>query len=153
MLPARVDLAVGGKVAGREGGFFGKVSAAEYRRIAAETYYETEKLMEEERDFWGESPVVHDAEHAVYRFKDDGVFAFGPETINERELIRRGLWEGPSSEEKARSSYRIRVIAYLLHRPMAKGDADSSDGIRGIALAGLRDLSNTQYATVQADSV
>jgi hypothetical protein len=76
----------------------------EYRRIAAETYYETEKLMEEERDFWGESAVVYDEEHDVYRFRDDGVFAFGPETINERELIRRGLWEGPPSVEAARRS-------------------------------------------------
>ena len=51
------------------------------------------------------------------------------------------------------TSYRIRVIAYLLHRPTAKSAAESSDGTRGFALAGLRDLSNTQYATVQADSV
>jgi len=40
----------------------------------------------------------------VYRFKDDGSFAFGPTTINEPELVRRGLWEGPTSEEAARFS-------------------------------------------------
>lgn len=91
-------------MAGGQGGFFGeKRSAAEYRKIAAETFYETEKLMDEERDFWGESPVVYDAERDVYRFRDNGVFAFGRETINERELMRRGLWEGPSSEEAART--------------------------------------------------
>lgn len=96
----------GGRVAEHEGGFFGRTTAAECRRIAAETYYETEKLMDEEREFWGESPVVYDEEHDVYRFRDDGVFAFGPATINERELIRRGLWAGPTSEEAARMSKR-----------------------------------------------
>ncbi len=90
-------------MAGGQGGFFGeKRSAAEYRKIAAETFYETEKLMDEERDFWGESPVVYDQERDVYRFRDDGVFAFGPATINEWALIRRGLWEGPTSWEAAR---------------------------------------------------
>ena len=48
---------------------------------------------------------------------------------------------------------RIRVIAYLLHRPTAKSDAERSDGTRGSAIAGLRDLSNTQNATVQANFV
>jgi hypothetical protein len=94
----------GGRVAGREGGFSGRTTAAEYRRIAAETYYETERLMDEERGFWGESPVVYDAERDVYWFGDDGAFAFGRETINERELVRRGLWEGPTSQEIARGS-------------------------------------------------
>ena len=89
-------------MAGRGGGFSGGTSAAEYRRIAAETYYETEGLMDQERDFWGESPFVYDERHDVYRFRDDGAFAFGRETINERELVRRGLWEGPTSEQVAR---------------------------------------------------
>ncbi len=47
--------------------------------------------------------MVYDERHDVYRFRD-AVFAFGPETINERELVRRGLWEGPTSEEVARMS-------------------------------------------------
>jgi len=35
--------------------------------------------------------MVYDADHDVYRFGNDRVFAFGPTTINERELVRRGL--------------------------------------------------------------
>lgn len=96
---------VGSGACWEEGGSFrGSFSAADYRRVAAETFYETEKLMEEERDFWGESAVVYDEEHDVFRFKDDGSFAFGPTTINEPELVRRGLWEGPTSDEAARFS-------------------------------------------------
>lgn len=91
-------------MAGRGDGFSGRATAAEYRRTAAETYYGAEGLVDEERDFWGESSVVYDAERGVYRFGGDGVFAFGPEPVNARELVRRGLWEDPTSEEAARRS-------------------------------------------------
>jgi hypothetical protein len=103
ILPVVADKA--GDGAGTSG-FFGETSVATYRRIMAESFYESERLMDAERDFWGESPVVYDPEHDVYRFRDDDVFAFGPATINERELIRRGLWEEPSSEQVARTSRR-----------------------------------------------
>jgi hypothetical protein len=71
-------------------------------------------------------------------------------TLNTYSHVLRDMQD---TATEAMESYRIRVIAYLLHRPTAKGDAESSDGTRGFTLAGLRDLATPQYATVQAESV
>jgi hypothetical protein len=60
----------------------------EMRRRGAETLYELEMLWREE----GTSEFLYDAEHDLFRFPEDGRFAFSKEWADMKLLEERGYY-------------------------------------------------------------
>ena len=60
----------------------------EMRRRGAETLYELEMLWREE----GTSEFVYDEEHDLFRFPEDGRFAFSKEWAHVKLLEERGYY-------------------------------------------------------------
>ena len=62
----------------------------ERRRRGAETLYELEMLWRKE----GTSEFLYDAEHELFRFPEDGRFAFSKEWADVKLLEERGYYGG-----------------------------------------------------------
>lgn len=77
----------------------GRRSVCLHLRIAAKVHYSMEKLNVEDGDpsLHG---LLHDAERDLFRFPG-GRFAFSARHIDVDELMRRGMWEGPTPKELA----------------------------------------------------
>jgi len=63
-------------------------SDREMRRRGAETLYELEMIWREE----GTSEFVYDEEHDLFRFPEDGRFAFSREWADVKLLEKRGYY-------------------------------------------------------------
>ncbi len=63
-------------------------SDRERRRKQAETLYELEMALREE----GNSDFVYDEEYDLFRFPEDGRFAFSKEWADEKLLRKRGYF-------------------------------------------------------------
>ena len=63
-------------------------SDREMRRRGAESLYELEMLWREE----GTSEFVYDEEHNLFRFPEDGRFAFSREWVDVKLLEERGYY-------------------------------------------------------------
>jgi hypothetical protein len=76
-------------------------SACQRLRIAARVRYSMAKLALEDGD---PSPygLLYDRERDLFRFPG-GRFAFSERHIDVDELVRRGMWEGPTPKELART--------------------------------------------------
>ena len=68
----------------------GSFTASEWRKRSAEARYDT--ALKLYRDVgWIEEGLLFDEENEVFRFREDGVFAFSRDYANWKELERRGF--------------------------------------------------------------